>query len=166
MKSSVYIAIPLFLILAVLQTAVLPHFPLFGAVVQLPLLVVICWTLLHGLEEGLIWAFIAGLCTDLFSIGPFGATALAYITAVLVVAGLDSLLPAGRFFLPIIYAALGSFIYLLVYLPFLRLLGYGSSFGAVSDLITLILLNAGFMLPIYWIIYSIEQSIRPRRVEV
>jgi len=166
MKSSVYIAIPLFLLLAVVQTAVLPYFPLFGAVVQIPLLIVISWTLLHGMEEGLIWAFVAGLCVDLFSIGPFGATALAYITAVLVISGLHSILPSGRFFSPIVYAACGTVIYLLVYLPFIRLLGYGTSFGSVSDLVNLILLNAGFMLPIYWIIYTIEYTVRPRKVEV
>jgi rod shape-determining protein MreD len=166
MRSSVYVAIPLFLILAVLQTAVLPYFPIFGIVAQIPLLVVISWTLLHGLEEGLLWAFVAGLCVDLFSIGPFGATALAYITGVLAVAGLESLLPAGRFFLPVVYAALGTFVYLLIYLTFVRLLGFGASFGPVSDLITLILLNAGFILPIYWIVSGIDYSLRPRRVEV
>jgi rod shape-determining protein MreD len=166
MKSSVYIAIPLFLLLAVVQTAVLPYFPVFNTVIQLPLLVVISWTLLHGLEEGLIWGFVAGLSIDLFSIGPFGATALAYITAVLVISALQNLFPSERFFLPVIYAALGTFSYLLVYLPFVRILGYGASFGTLSDLVTLILLNAGFMLPVYWLIYGIERSIRPRRVEV
>lgn len=166
MKSSVYVAIPLFLLLAVVQTAVLPYFPIFGKVVQIPLLIVISWTLLHGREEGLVWAFVAGLTVDLFSIGPFGATALAYITAVLVISGLQSVLPSGRFFLPVIYAALGTFVYLLVYLPFVRLLGFGASFGTVSDLVTLILLNAGFMLPVYWVISAIEYTIRPRRIEV
>jgi rod shape-determining protein MreD len=166
MKSTVYIALPLFLLIAVVQTAVLPYFPLFGIVMQTPLLIVISWTLMQGLEEGLVWAFVAGLCVDLFSIGPFGATSLAYITAVLVIYSLQSLLPSGRFFLPIVYAALGTFIYLLIYLPFVRLLGYGTSFSTVSDLVTLILLNAGLMLPIYWVIYGIERSIRPRRVEV
>lgn len=165
MKSSVYIAIPLFLLLAVIQTAVLPYFPLFGTVVQLSLLIVISWTLLHGMEEGLIWAFVAGLCVDLFSIGPFGATALAYITAVLIISALQSFFPSGRFFLPIVYAALGTFIYSFVYIPFITLLGYGTS-ATISDSITLILLSAGFMLPIFWIISSIERSFRPRRVEV
>jgi rod shape-determining protein MreD len=166
MKSSVYVAIPVFLLMAVVQTAVLPYFPLFGTVVQLPLLVVISWTLLNGLEEGLLWAFVAGLSIDLFSIGPFGATALAYITAVLVIAGLESVLPSGRFFLPVLYAVLGTFAYLFVYLTFVQILGYGASFAAVSDLVTLILLNAGFMLPVYWLIYSIDRSVRPRRVEL
>ena len=161
-----YVAIPVFLLLAVVQTAVLPYFPLFGTVVQLPLLVVISWTLLHGLEEGLVWAFVAGLSVDLFSIGPFGATAVAYITAVLLVFGLEYLLPSGRFFLPLVYAALGTFVYLFVYLVFVQLLGYGASFTAVSELATLILLNAGFMLPLYWLIFSIDHAIRPRSVEL
>ena len=88
MRATVYVAIPLMLLLAVLQTAVLPRFPILGLTPLLPLLVVISWTLLHGLEEGLVWGFTAGLAMDLFSIGPLGATALAYMTAVLAVAGL------------------------------------------------------------------------------
>ncbi len=166
MKSSVYVAIPLFLLLAVAQTAVLSYFPLFGIVVQLPLLVVLSWTLLHGLEEGLVWAFVAGLCVDLFSIGPLGATALAYITAVLVISGLNNILPTERFFMPALYAALGSLITWLVYLLFVRLLGYGAAFGAMTDFIPMILLNAGFMLPVYWFINIVDRRIRPRRVEV
>ncbi len=166
MKSSVYIAIPLFLGLAVLQTAVLPYFPLYGVVVQLLLLVVVSWTLLHGLEEGLVWAFVAGLCIDLFSIGPTGATALAYITAVLAVASLNSVLPSGRFFMPVFYAALSTIIVFIVYLLFVRLLGYGASFAAAADYVSIILLNAGFMLPVYWLVYSVDRAIRPRRVEV
>jgi rod shape-determining protein MreD len=166
MKSSVYIAIPLFLLLTVLQTAVLPYFPLYGVVVQIPLLIVISWALLHGLEEGLVWAFVAGLCVDLFSIGPFGATALAYITAVLVISGLQSILPTGRFLMPLVYAALGTSIYLLIYLPFIQLLGYGTGFSTIPNLVTLILLNTGFMLPVFWTVYAIEQAIRPRKVEV
>jgi rod shape-determining protein MreD len=166
MKSSVYVAVPLFLLLAVMQTAVLSYFPLFGIVVQLPLLVVLSWTLLHGLEEGLVWAFVAGLCVDLFSIGPMGATALAYITAVLVISSLNNILPAGRFFMPALYAALGSLITWLIYLLFVQLLGYGAAFGNVADLMPRILLSAGFMLPIYWLIHAVERTIRPRRVEV
>ncbi len=166
MKSSVYAAIPLFLLLAIVQTAVLPYFTLFGVVVQLPLLIVMSWTLLRGMEEGLLWAFVAGLSIDLFSIGPFGATALAYITAVLVISLLVSLLPSGRFFLPIIYAALGTLVYLIVYTIFVTILGYGTTAGTITDFITLILLNAGFMLPIFGIITRIDSSIRPRRVEV
>ncbi|PIE80428.1 MAG: rod shape-determining protein MreD [Chloroflexi bacterium] len=166
MKSSVYAAIPLFLLLAIGQTAVLPYFTLFGTVVQLPLLIVISWTLLRGVEEGLLWAFVAGLSIDLFSIGPLGATALAYITAVLALSALISLLPSSQFFLPIIYAVLGTLVYLIIYTIFITILGYGTTTGTITSYTTLILLNAGFMLPVFWLITRIDRALRPQRVEV
>ncbi|MBK7915476.1 MAG: rod shape-determining protein MreD [Chloroflexi bacterium] len=165
MRATVYVAIPLMLLLAVLQTAVLPRFPILGLTPLLPLLVVISWTLLHGLEEGLVWGFTAGLAMDLFSIGPLGATALAYMTAVLAVAGLVRALPENRFFIPVVVAALGSTVYLIVYLLFVRLLGFLPLAETAVTLAPIILLNAGFMLPIYWLIYTIDRWAFPRRVE-
>lgn len=166
MRANVYVALPLLLLLALLQTAVLSHFPLFGLTPQLPLLVAISWLLLYGLEEGLVWAFIAGLWLDLFSIGPIGATSLAYMAAVLAVAGLLRALPEDRFFIPVIAAALGSVVYLIVYLIFIQLLGFMNGLSTAVNLLPLILLNAGFMLPVYWSIYTVDRRLRPRRVEL
>ena len=61
MRYSIYFAIPLMLLLAVVQTAVLPKFTILGASPQLPFLVALTWGLLHSREEGMIWAFVAGL---------------------------------------------------------------------------------------------------------
>ena len=102
---------------------------------------------------------------DLFSIGPLGATALAYMTAVLAVAGLVRALPENRFFIPVVVAALGSAVYLIVYLLFVRLLGFLPLAETAVTLAPIILLNAGFMLPIYWLIYTIDRWAFPRRVE-
>jgi rod shape-determining protein MreD len=166
MRATIYVAIPLMLLLAVLQTAVLPRFPIFGLVPQISFLVALSWSLLHGLEEGLAWGFVAGIALDLFSIGPLGATALAYMTAVLAVAGLVRVLPENRFFIPVIMAALGSAISLFVYLLFVRLLGFSASVETAVTLAPIILLNAGFMLPVYWLINSIDRRVYPRRVEL
>lgn len=165
MRSSIYVAIPLLLMLALLQTAVLPHFPIAGQVALVPLLVVISWTMLNGLKDGLAWGFIAGMWLDLFSIGPLGTTAVAYMAAILVVDSIQQLLPDSRFFMPVAMAALGSLVYLLVYLPFIRVLGYGGSWETAVTLFPLILLNAGAMLPVYWLVYSANRIVRPRRVD-
>jgi rod shape-determining protein MreD len=166
MRSSIYVAIPLLLLLAVGQTAVIPHFPVLGLVAILPFLVVLSWTMLHGLEEGLVWAFIGGIWMDVFSIGPMGTTAIAYMVAVVAVANLTQLLPDSRFFMPMAMAALGSLIYLIVYLSLIRLLGFGGSLQTAVDLRPLILLNAGFMLPVYWLTYTADRMISPRRVKI
>lgn len=45
------------------------------------LLVVVIWTVVRGLDEGLLWAFIGGLILDLLSGGPLAGTALALLAA-------------------------------------------------------------------------------------
>ncbi|MCB8982875.1 MAG: rod shape-determining protein MreD [Ardenticatenaceae bacterium] len=166
MRTGIYVAVPVMLLLAVLQTAVLPRFSILGLVPQLSFLVALSWALLRGLEEGLAWAFIAGFSLDLFSIGPLGTTAIAYMTAVFVVMMLMRVLPENRFFIPVVMTALGSAVALFVYLLFVRLLGFASSLETAVSLAPLIILNAGFMLPVYWLIYSLDRLIHPRRVEL
>lgn len=166
MRSTIYVAIPLMFVLAVLQTAVLPYFPITGLVPQLSFLVALSWALLHGLEEGVVWGFVAGFWLDVFSIGPLGATAVAYMAAIVVIVVLLQWLPVNHFSIPLVMAALGSLIYLVVYLLFVRLLGYGISGETAVTLLPLILLNAGFMLPIYWIIARINRQFYPARVEL
>ncbi len=165
MRSSIYVAVPLLLFLAVLQTAVLPRFPVLGLLPLLPFLAALSWSMLYGLKEGLIWAFIAGMWLDLFSVAPQGTSALAIMAAVFAVSNVLQLLPDSRFFMPVAMAALGSLVYLLIYLPFIRLFGFGGSLATAVDLLPLILVNAGFMLPVYWLIYSADRMVRPRRVE-
>ena len=84
MAVNFYAAIPLMAVLAILQTAVLPRFPIAGLEPQLVFLVALAWGLLRGLEEGLVWAFIAGLWLDLFSMTPLGLSSLAFMAAVAV----------------------------------------------------------------------------------
>lgn len=47
------------------------------------LLVVLAWTVVRGVDEGLVWGFIGGLIVDLLSSGPLGTTALALSAAAL-----------------------------------------------------------------------------------
>ena len=47
------------------------------------LLVVLAWTVVRGVDEGLAWSFIGGLVVDLLSGGPLGATALALLPVAL-----------------------------------------------------------------------------------
>lgn len=44
------------------------------------LLVVLVWTTVRGVDEGLVWGFTGGLIVDLLSGGPLGATALALLS--------------------------------------------------------------------------------------
>lgn len=166
MSSSVYAAIPVMLVLSILQTAMLPHFSFLNLSPQLPLLVALAWGLWRGMNEGIVWGFVGGLCMDLLSITPFGVTAVAYMIAITTVLWIQEALPTSRLFIPVVLAALSTIVYLLSNLLLLRLLGIISSFQVTASLWPLILLNALTMLPVYWLLYAVDRTIRPKRVQL
>ena len=69
--------------MALLQTVLLSQVDLWGTQPDLMLLTVLVWAVLRGVDEGMVWALVGGLITDLLSGGPLGATTLALLTAAL-----------------------------------------------------------------------------------
>ncbi|MFQ5399448.1 MAG: rod shape-determining protein MreD [Anaerolineae bacterium] len=166
MSLSIYLAVPLMALLGILQTAVLPRFPIAGLVPQIPLLVALAWGLLHGVNEGVLWAFVAGFFLDLFSISPMGITSLSFMTAVLIVLSIQRALPRNRFFLPVLLTILASLIALFVDLLLLRLLGHPTDLRVAATLPPVALLHGALILPVYWFMYVLNRRNRPRRVEL
>lgn len=122
MTAAIYVAIPLMVVLVILQSAVLPKFTILGVVPQLLFVATIAWSLLRGLRQGLVWALAAGLITDLFSVGPIGVTSLAMMAAVAAVIFVQRSFPESRIVMPVLLAALGTMVFWLIYLFILRLL--------------------------------------------
>ena len=116
-----YLVVPLLLTVALLQTTALPALEILGVKPELMLLMVLAWSLLRGVEEGLVWAFLGGLMLDLFSGGPVGASALA----LLVVSFLSGLargsVTRGSFVLPIGVALAGTLLYQTLFLLVIQL---------------------------------------------
>jgi len=56
-----------------------------GAFPSVPLLVAGSWSMAAGAGEGLWWAFVGGIATDMLSAGPLGAFAVAALPGTLVV---------------------------------------------------------------------------------
>ena len=166
MSSTVYLAIPVMLILAVVQTAVLPRFPILGLVPQLPFLVALAWGLLRGMNEGIIWAFIGGLLLDLFSVAPMGATSFSFMLAILAVIWIENAIPADRFFVPVIMAIAATIISLLIYLILLRLLDYPTTLQGTAALLPTAILHGAFILPVYWLLFYLDRIFRPRPVQL
>ncbi|MBN1875733.1 MAG: rod shape-determining protein MreD [Anaerolineae bacterium] len=67
-----YIGIPILLSAAVIQSVWLENVHILGGRPDLVLLLVVTWTIIRGIDDGVIWGFIGGLCCDLLSGGPFG----------------------------------------------------------------------------------------------
>lgn len=164
--SSTYFAIPIMVILAIIQTAALPRFPILGVVPSLPFLVALAWGLLRGVNEGVIWAFIAGFFLDLFTVVPAGGLALTYMIAVFLAVQINELLPVNRLAIPMILAALATIIQWLLYAIYLRLFGYNAFLSFSISFWPLIVLQTILIVPIYWLFYLIQRAIWPKPVEI
>jgi rod shape-determining protein MreD len=67
---------------ALLQGTVAPLIAVGGARPSLPILVAASWSVAAGAREGVWWAFLGGIVSDLTSAGPLGAFALASLPPV------------------------------------------------------------------------------------
>lgn len=166
MTVSIYLAIPLMLVLGLVETAVLPHFPIFGDSPQLAFLVALAWGLLYGVEEGAVWAFFAGVFTNLFSITPVGVSSLSFMVGITAVIWGTQALPSSRVLLPLALAGLTTVISFIIELVLLRLFGTITDFQSITVLPNILLLHILAILPLYWLLYLINRAIRPRQVQL
>lgn len=164
--SSTLIAVPVMALLTIFQSAALPYFPIFGVVPSLPFLVAISWGLLRGVQEGLIWAFIAGLFMDLFTAAPVGGLALSYTIALFAILQIKEVLPENRLLFPMVLTAVATIIQWILYTVFLAVFGYNTVFTLTQSLLPTVLLQSVLILPIYWLFMTIHRLIWPRAVEV
>ena len=138
MSIGLYVTIPLIILLAIAQATVLPAFPVFGIVPGLWVVVAVAWSLLRGMREGLIVAFIGGLIIDLLSTAPLGVSSLSLMAAITVVTFLQRYLPKNQTLVPALLMALATFIFWIVYLLLLRLIMPaiigGQQFLGISEL--------------------------------
>ncbi|MFN2170668.1 MAG: rod shape-determining protein MreD [Candidatus Promineifilaceae bacterium] len=165
MFSRSLIAIPVMVVLTIVQIVVLPRFLFFPVDPSIPFLFALAWSLLSNVEEGLIWAFIGGLLMDIFTIAPFGGLALTYVIAVFAVNYIRDLLPPNRFVVPVISVVVGTTIQQLFYILYLRLFGILANTTLVMLLQT-VMVQAILIIPIYWSMYFLKQTIRPKPVQI
>ncbi len=166
MRSSTFIAIPVMILLAIGQTAVLSRLPLPGPAPQLPFLTALAWGLLHDRREGMVWAFTAGFFMDILSISPMGLTALVYLVAITAALLVQEMFPASRVIMPLLLTPLATVIAILLYLLGLRLLGAITGFQTAGILPAYVIVNTIAMLPVYWAMYSLQRTLHPRRVHL
>lgn len=120
---TLYLVVPLLVFVALLQATLMPHLVIWGVFADLPLLLVVSWSLLRGPREGIIWGCIAGVAIDLFSGAPFGAATLALI-AVGFLSGLGQrTVFRARAALPLATVFLATILYDLVFLSVVQVSG-------------------------------------------
>ena len=197
MSASLYLVVPLVIILAIGQATVLPAFPVFGIVPGLWLVVTVAWSLLRGMREGLILAFVGGLFIDLLSTAPLGVTSMSLMLTIAIVTFLQRHLPRNQTIIPALLTVLATIIFWIFYLLLLRIVmpfiiggqhflgtadlrvgsgrnsvlnDIGSGYGLTAPLLRLIIRTAVIhgilVIPLYWIISTLQRVYGRQRVEI
>ncbi|MDE3112398.1 MAG: rod shape-determining protein MreD [Chloroflexota bacterium] len=83
MRIALALVVPV--VAALIQGAVASLITVGGAFPSMPVLVAASWSIATGAREGLWWAFVGGLATDVLSAGPLGAFTVALLPGALIV---------------------------------------------------------------------------------
>ncbi len=162
------VGLPLLIAAAVVQSTALSGFHFFGGTVDLILLMTLSWTLVGDWQGGVLWGFLGGVCLDLLSGAPLGASSLG-LTLMAYLASLTE----GRFWqshvlLPLATVMLGTAGFHGAYLIALFLSGQTVNWNLSLSYVTLpaILLNTLCMLPVYHVLRRLHRVLYPAPVTI
>jgi rod shape-determining protein MreD len=167
----VFLALPFLTLAAILQAVLLPNLSLVGGGPNLVYLVVIAWALNAPLEQGVAWAIIGGLLTDLLSAVPLGTSSLGLMLSVFAMNLLLAQFYELTLLLLLLMGLFGTFAYELLRLMLLdafHLLGYIAADAPFvitwGDDITnvigpIMVYNVVLILPIYGLIRRFQRRL-------
>jgi rod shape-determining protein MreD len=162
------IALPLFSLLLIIQSAVLSRAPLVYGTADLTLLAMIAWALQKRVNTAWHWGIVGGLMASFISALPIGVPLLGY----LLVVGLALMLRQRIWQAPILAMFLAVFVGTLsthlLNLIALRLVGNPMPWLPALELITLpsLLLNLLLALPAYVIFADLAKWLYPEGLEM
>lgn len=106
--TGLYLTAAVLTLAVLMQANLLARLRLADAAPNLLLVIVVCWSLIRGQADGVVWGFVGGLGLDLTAGLPLGTSALALmLTCPLTVLGKDSVFP-GSLTLPALLVALAT----------------------------------------------------------
>jgi rod shape-determining protein MreD len=164
---TIYLVVPLLVVITVLQATVFARLAVWGVFVDLPLLIVVSWSLLQGAREGVLWGFIGGVAVDLLSGAPFGAATLSMM-AVGLLSGLGKQGPFGAHVIfPVVVAFVATIVYSALFM--LILLISGELVAWIDNLFRIILpsalLNAALMPAVFFVMRVLHRRFAQEEME-
>jgi rod shape-determining protein MreD len=150
-----YIGVPLVLFLALVQTASLPLFSLFGAHPNLVLILLVSWLTVRGETEAMVLIPIAALALGLLDSHPLGIHLLALAPLALLSAGRQVGFIQADFLLALALAFTATLAYEGIFLVTLRLTGESLSWwGNLGQVVVpAAIANTLLTLPVYWLVW-------------
>ncbi len=149
--TDVYLSLVLVAMMVLLQATLLARLRVWGASPNLMLVAVISWSLVRGVEEGLLWGFVAGLGVDLVAGQPLGTSSLALMPVCFLANASKISVFASNLLLPILIVALATPVHGWIIL--LIATGRGQNVSWLAETMHVIgpelLLNAGLVILVY-----------------
>ncbi len=164
----VLLAVPILILLLIIQTAVLNQIPLLQGSADLILLALVAWSLQKNVRSAWIWAIIAGLMVSFVSALPLGVYLIGYLITV----AIGFLIRQRVWSLPLLTMYLATFLSTLVLqgisIIALRLADTSLDLGLALNLIILpgLLLNMIFALPFYTLFSDLANFLHPESLEI
>lgn len=162
------LALPILILVLILQTVVISTLPLLSGFADLMLLVLVAWGLQERARSAWIWAIIGGTMVSFVSAVPFGVYLVGYV----LVTGVARLLRRRVWQNPILSMFLVTFLGSLITqgLVMFALIFNGTSLPIFDSLNLVVLpgtlLNLLLALPVYAIVSDMAQWVYPEEVEV
>lgn len=163
---NLYLTMLLLFGLAVAQSTVLPHLPLWGVRPELVLMAVVSWSILSGAEEGMLWALIGGVLLDLFSAGPMGLHTLALL-GIAFLSGLGQrALFRSDLLMPLLIIPLATLGYELILFGGLYLTGWHAPLGGYWNtvIVPVVGANTVLMLPVYLLARALYRRLHRQEI--
>ena len=163
----IYLVVPLLVVVAVLQATVVTHLTVWGVFADLPLLIVVSWSLLRGSRDGVIWGFVAGVSVDVLSGAPFGAATLSLMAAGFLGGLARRSVYAAHFVFPIVIVFLATFLYNAIFLLIVWISGEAVIWldSLLRIILPLALLNAALAPVAFALMRSVQRRFSPEEME-
>jgi rod shape-determining protein MreD len=116
LNPSIFTALWLLPVLGVFQASLMGHLALLGTVPGIMLIVIVDWGILRGMDEGMMWALVGGLCLDVFSGWPIGTNMVALVIVASIVSLGQGTFIRTHAFLPVATVFAATILYYLVVL--------------------------------------------------
>jgi rod shape-determining protein MreD len=166
---SLQLGLPLMLVATLIQAIIFPHLRMYGGQPDLVVLIVLVWAILDPKQEGMIWAFVGGLCLDLFSGVPLGITSLVLVPIAYGVGLTEAQVYRTSVLLPFILAGGGVVAYHIGYLLAMRfVVGMSVIWLQVIWYVTLpsLLFDMILIMPALWILRLLYDRLHPHQVRI
>lgn len=165
-----FLSAPILILAAALQITVLPQVSILGGRPDLVYLITVSWALNSSLEQGVIWAFVGGICKDLLSAAPLGSSIPGVLIIIFAIHAVRQQIYSVGLFTLIWVSVLGTLFQQMSVMTILYMVGFQPSFanqlgyGAMVDqfgyfILPTVAYNLFTILPVYWGIRWVQRRL-------